>query len=98
MFFEFTHKVDGKVVLVNMALVRYIYPMTEGCDLIFDPHHSASVSESPAEIQQWLAAAAAGGKKRARKVRQPTVDATLQAIEDAAKGPTILTKEKDPPA
>ena len=85
MFVELTHKADGKVVLINMALVRYVYPMADGCDLIFDPHHSASVLESSEEIQQRLGAALIG-KKRARKVRPPTVDATLQAIEDAAKG------------
>ena len=85
MFFEFTHKVDGKAVLVNMALVRYIYPMTDGCDLIFDPHHSASVSESPAKIKQLLAAALNGKKKRAHKAQRPTVDAALQGIEDAER-------------
>ena len=65
MFLELTHRADGKAVLVNMALVRYVYPMAEGCDLIFDPHHSASVSETPAEIQQLLAT---GRKKRAPSV------------------------------
>ena len=84
MFFQFNHKVDGKAVLVNMALVRYVYPMADGCDLIFDPHHSASVSESFAEIQQRLATAH-GKKQRARSVRTPSVDASLQAIVDATK-------------
>ena len=65
MFFELTHKVDGKPILVNMGLVRYVYPMAEGSDLIFDPHHSASVSETPEEIQQLLA----GKKKRLRNVQ-----------------------------
>ena len=84
MFFQFNHKVDGKAVLVNMALVRYVYPMTDGCDLIFDPHHSASVSESLEEIQQRLATAQSK-RKRARKGRTPSVDASLQAIADATK-------------
>ena len=87
MFFEFTHKSDGKAVLINMALVRYVYPMADGCDLIFDANHSASVSESPAEIRQWLAAAQ-DRKMRGRKARRPTVDASLQAISAAAKGKT----------
>ena len=80
MFLALTHKPDGKAVLVNMTLVRYVYPMAEGCDLIFDPHHSASVSESPAEIRQLLTT---GKKKRARKVQAASVDDTLQAIVDA---------------
>jgi hypothetical protein len=87
MFFEFTHKSDGKAVLINMDLVRYVYPMADGCDLIFDANHSASVSESPAEIRQWLATGH-DRKTRARKGRKPTVDASLQAIAKAAKGPT----------
>ena len=73
MFLELTHKADDKTVLINMALVRYVYPMAEGCDLIFDPHHSASVSESPAEIQQRLATTHSK-KKRARSVRTPNGD------------------------
>ncbi len=73
MFLELTHKADDKTFLINMALVRYIYPMAEGCDLIFDPHHSASVSESFAEIQQRLATAH-GKKQRARRGRTPSVD------------------------
>ena len=81
MFLELTHKPDDKLVLVNMDLVRYVYPMAEGCDLIFDPHHSASVSQSVAEIQQRLATAQ-GKRKRARS-RTPSVDASLQAIADA---------------
>ena len=87
MFLELTHKSDGKAVLVNMDLVRYVYPMADGCDLIFDPNHSASVSESPAEIRQWRPTAH-DRKARARKARRPTVDASLQAIADAAKGKT----------
>jgi hypothetical protein len=87
MFLEFTHKSDGKAVLINMALVRYVYPMADGCDLIFDANHSASVSESPAEIRQWLATAH-DRKVRGRKARRPTVDASLQAIAAAAKGQT----------
>ena len=74
MFVELTYKADGKTVLINMALVRYVYPMADGCDLIFDPNHSASVLESPAEVQQRLEAVL-NGKKRARKVRLRTVDA-----------------------
>ena len=74
MFLELTHKADDKTVLVNMTLVRYVYPMAEGCDLIFDPDHSASVSESFAEIQQRLATAHSK-KQRARRVRTPSVDA-----------------------
>ena len=74
MFLKFTHKVDGKAVLINMALVRYVYPMADGCDLIFDSNHSANVSESPAEVQQRLQAAL-NGKKPARRVRPRTVDA-----------------------
>src|SRR5215203_2435156 len=76
MFLDLTHKVDGKAVLVNIDLVRYVYPMAEGCDLIFDPHHSASVLESPAEIQQLLG----GKKRRARRAPVTSVDASLQAI------------------
>ena len=75
MFVELTYKADGKAVLINMALVRFVYPMADGCDLIFDPNHSASVSESPAEVQQRLEAAAFNGKKPARRVRPRTVDA-----------------------
>ena len=75
MFVELTHKADGKAVLINMALVRFVYPMADGCDLIFDPNHSASVSEGPAEVQQRLEAAALNGKKPARRVRPRTVDA-----------------------
>ena len=67
MFLKFTHKVDGKAVLINMSLVRYVYPMADGCDLIFDTHHSASVSESLAEIEQLLATASR--KKRAPRPR-----------------------------
>ena len=67
MFLKFTHKVDGKAVLINMSLVRYVYPMADGCDLIFDTHHSVSVSESPAEIEQLLATAPR--KKRAPRPR-----------------------------
>ena len=66
MFLKFTHKVDGKSVLINTALVRYIYPMADGCDLIFDPHHSVSVSEGPTEIERLLATAR---KKRAPRPR-----------------------------
>ena len=83
MFLELTHKVDDKVILVNMAVVRFVYPMVDGCDLIFDPNHSASVAENLAEIQQRLAAAH-GEKQRARKARMPSVDGSLQAIADAA--------------
>jgi len=79
MFLDLTHNVDGKAVLVNMDLVRYVYPMAGGCDLIFDPHHSASVLESPAEIQQLLG----GKKKRARRGPATSVDASLEAIVDA---------------
>jgi hypothetical protein len=52
---ELTHKVDGKRIIINMELVRIVYPMAEGSDLIFDPHHTASVAESPVEISQLLA-------------------------------------------
>ena len=83
MFLELTHKADNKAVLVNMAIVRYVYPMVDGCDLIFDPNHSATVAESLAEIQQRLATAQ-GTKPRARKARMPSVDGSLQAIADAA--------------
>ena len=83
MFLELTHKADNKAVLVNMAVVRYIYPMADGCDLIFDPNQSASVAESLAEIQQRLATAQ-GKKQRARKARMPSIDGSLQAIVDAA--------------
>ena len=74
MFVELTYKADGKAVLINMALVRFVYPMADGCDLIFDPNHSASVSEGPAEVQQRLETAL-NGKKAARRVRPRTVDA-----------------------
>jgi hypothetical protein len=57
MFLELTYKADGKAVLINMALVRYVYPMTDGSDLVFDDQHQASVSENIAEIQQRLATA-----------------------------------------
>jgi hypothetical protein len=63
-FLELTHKVDGKPLLINMSLVRLVYPMAEGSDLIFDPHHTASVVEEHAEILQRLT-----GRKRARRVR-----------------------------
>ena len=74
MFVELTYKADGKAVLINMALVRYVYQMADGCDLIFDSNHSASVSEGPAEVQQRLEVALSG-KKPARRVRPRTVDA-----------------------
>ena len=74
MFVELTYKADGKAVLINMALVRYVYQMADGCDLIFDSNHSASVSEGPAEVQQRLEVAL-NGKKPARRVRPRTVDA-----------------------
>ena len=82
MFLELTHKADNKAVLVNMAVVRFVYPMVDGCDLIFEPNHSASVAESLAEIQQRLATH--GRKQRARKSRMPSLDGSLQAIADAA--------------
>ena len=82
MFLELTYKADNKAVLVNMAIVRYVYPMVDGCDLIFDPNQSASVAESLAEIQQRLATAQ-GKKPRARKARTPGVDGS-RAIVDAA--------------
>ena len=72
MFVELTYKADGKAVLINMALVRYVYPMADGCDLIFDSNHSANVSESPAEVQQRLQTAL-NGKKPARRNRPRTV-------------------------
>jgi len=68
MFLKFTHKVDGKAVLINMSLVRYVYPMADGCDLIFDPHNSVNVSEGPAEIEQLLVTAH-NRKKRAPRPR-----------------------------
>ena len=85
MFLNLTHKADEKAVLINIALVRYIYPMADGCDLIFDPHLLVSVPEGPAEIEQLLAAAR-NRKKRAPKVRTPNLDTALQAVEAAAKG------------
>jgi hypothetical protein len=81
-FLELTHKADGKPVVINMSLVRLVYPMANGTDLIFDPHHTASVAEDPTEILQRL-----GGKKRAQRTRRPSVDATLEALADAAKDP-----------
>jgi len=83
MFLELTHKADNKAVLVNMAVVRYVYPMADGCDLIFDPNQSTSVAESLAEIQQRLATAQ-GKRQRTRKARMPSLDGSLQAIADAA--------------
>ena len=70
MFLELTYRADDKAVLINMALVRYVFPMAEGCDLIFDPHHSASVSESFAEIQQRL-----GTVLRKKTARRKVTDA-----------------------
>lgn len=71
MFLELTYKADGKRVLVNMALVRLVYPMADGSDLIFDPNHTATVVEGHAEISQRLAA-----RKRARKARTAGADAS----------------------
>ena len=67
MFLELTYKAGDKTVLINMDLVRYVYPMADGgCDLIFDHEHQASVTESINEIKQRLEATRTS-KKRVRQ-------------------------------
>jgi hypothetical protein len=55
MFLELTYKAGDKAVLINMGLVRYVYPMADGgSDLIFDHEHQASVTESVEEIRKCM--------------------------------------------